>query len=868
MSEENKNPEEEFRDDFTEDSDIPHHDRVEEIEISKEMKDSFLDYSMSVIVSRALPDIRDGLKPVHRRILYAMNTLNMTPGSAHKKSARIVGEVIGKYHPHGDTAVYEAMVRMAQDFSYRYPLVDGHGNFGSLDGDGAAAMRYTEARMSKISMEMVADLNKNTVDFMDNYDGDEQEPVVLPSKIPNLILNGAVGIAVGMATNIPPHNLNETVAAIEAVMNDPDISIPELMNYLPGPDFPTGGRIMGRAGIREAYETGKGTIIQRAKYKVEEIGNGKKRIIFYEIPYNVNKMKLFEKMADVIKNKIVQGVTYLNDESNREGVRIVMELRKDVQEDVVINQMFRETPLQNNFAVNMLALKDGRPVLLSIKDLINGYIDHQTEVITRRVQFDLNKALDRLHIVLGFIIAFDHLDDLIHMIRYSQKDEAGLIADMNEGFGLDEVQSKAILAMQIRRLSGLEFTKLEDEKKQLEFNITDYRDILANHSRILQIIRENLEFLKNRYGDARRTEIDANYTDMLDEDLIPENNIVVTLTDSGYIKAQEMDNYTAQNRGGKGIKALNLNEEDTIERMATMSNHDFVLLFTNLGRVYRLKGYQIPVGSRTAKGVPIVNVLPLQNGESVEAMLPYRTDTSIKNLLFVTKNGIVKRTPVEEFKNINRNGKMAISLNEDDSLEFIKGTTGNDEVFIANDQGNTIRFDESEVRLMGRQASGVGGMNVNGGKVVGVTLSSEGDTLFVLSENGYGKRSRASDYRKTSRNKKGVRTMNVTEKTGPVVDMRAVHGDEDALIVTSNGQMIRIRLNDVGIYSRNTQGIKIITPSQGDHVRRMTLAPHDEEEPTLPLPEQLEEELPVAEGELEPAEVNDTSAEPEKSEEE
>lgn len=868
MSEENKNPEEEFRDDFTEDSDIPHHDRVEEIEISKEMKDSFLDYSMSVIVSRALPDIRDGLKPVHRRILYAMNTLNMTPGSAHKKSARIVGEVIGKYHPHGDTAVYEAMVRMAQDFSYRYPLVDGHGNFGSLDGDGAAAMRYTEARMSKISMEMVADLNKNTVDFMDNYDGDEQEPVVLPSKIPNLILNGAVGIAVGMATNIPPHNLNETVAAIEAVMNDPDISIPELMNYLPGPDFPTGGRIMGRAGIREAYETGKGTIIQRAKYKVEEIGNGKKRIIFYEIPYNVNKMKLFEKMADVIKNKIVQGVTYLNDESNREGVRIVMELRKDVQEDVVINQMFRETPLQNNFAVNMLALKDGRPVLLSIKDLINGYIDHQTEVITRRVQFDLNKALDRLHIVLGFIIAFDHLDDLIHMIRYSQKDEAGLIADMNEGFGLEEVQSKAILAMQIRRLSGLEFTKLEDEKKQLEFNITDYRDILANHSRILQIIRENLEFLKNRYGDARRTEIDANYTDVLDEDLIPENNIVVTLTDSGYIKAQEMDNYTAQNRGGKGIKALNLNEEDTIERMATMSNHDFVLLFTNLGRVYRLKGYQIPVGSRTAKGVPIVNVLPLQNGESVEAMLPYRTDTSIKNLLFVTKNGIVKRTPVEEFKNINRNGKMAISLNEDDSLEFIKGTTGNDEVFIANDQGNTIRFDESEVRLMGRQASGVGGMNVNGGKVVGVTLSSEGDTLFVLSENGYGKRSRASDYRKTSRNKKGVRTMNVTEKTGPVVDMRAVHGDEDALIVTSNGQMIRIRLNDVGIYSRNTQGIKIITPSQGDHVRRMTLAPHDEEEPTLPLPEQLEEELPVAEGELEPAEVNDTSAEPEKSEEE
>lgn len=868
MSEENKNPEEEFRDDFTEDSDIPHHDRVEEIEISKEMKDSFLDYSMSVIVSRALPDIRDGLKPVHRRILYAMNTLNMTPGSAHKKSARIVGEVIGKYHPHGDTAVYEAMVRMAQDFSYRYPLVDGHGNFGSLDGDGAAAMRYTEARMSKISMEMVADLNKNTVDFMDNYDGDEQEPVVLPSKIPNLILNGAVGIAVGMATNIPPHNLNETVAAIEAVMNDPDISIPELMNYLPGPDFPTGGRIMGRAGIREAYETGKGTIIQRAKYKVEEIGNGKKRIIFYEIPYNVNKMKLFEKMADVIKNKIVQGVTYLNDESNREGVLIVMELRKDVQEDVVINQMFRETPLQNNFAVNMLALKDGRPVLLSIKDLINGYIDHQTEVITRRVQFDLNKALDRLHIVLGFIIAFDHLDDLIHMIRYSQKDEAGLIADMNEGFGLDEVQSKAILAMQIRRLSGLEFTKLEDEKKQLEFNITDYRDILANHSRILQIIRENLEFLKNRYGDARRTEIDANYTDVLDEDLIPENNIVVTLTDSGYIKAQEMDNYTAQNRGGKGIKALNLNEEDTIERMATMSNHDFVLLFTNLGRVYRLKGYQIPVGSRTAKGVPIVNVLPLQNGESVEAMLPYRTDTSIKNLLFVTKNGIVKRTPVEEFKNINRNGKMAISLNEDDSLEFIKGTTGNDEVFIANDQGNTIRFDESEVRLMGRQASGVGGMNVNGGKVVGVTLSSEGDTLFVLSENGYGKRSRASDYRKTSRNKKGVRTMNVTEKTGPVVDMRAVHGDEDALIVTSNGQMIRIRLNDVGIYSRNTQGIKIITPSQGDHVRRMTLAPHDEEEPTLPLPEQLEEELPVAEGELEPAEVNDTSAEPEKSEEE
>ena len=593
------------------------YDYVEDVEISKEMRTAFLDYSMSVIVSRALPDVRDGMKPVHRRILHAMNQLGITSGVAHKKSARIVGEVIGKYHPHGDIAVYDAMVRMAQDFSYRYPLVDGHGNFGSLDGDGAAAMRYTEARMSKISMEMLRDIQKDTVDFIPNYDGEESEPVVLPSRIPNLLINGAVGIAVGMATNIPPHNLSETIQAIFAVMDDPDITVPQLMEVIKGPDFPTGGIILGRKGIRQAFETGRGSIMIRSKYRVEELSNGKKQIIFYEIPYQVNKANLITKMASLIRDKAIQGVTYLNDESNREGIRIVMELKKDAQEEVILNQLFRLTPLQTSFGINMLALENGRPKQLPLKDIIHDYIDHQVDVVVRKTQFDLKKAQDRAHILEGLRIAMDHIDEVIHMIRSSKKDEAGLSQDLCDAFGLSMIQAKAILAMQLRRLSGLERDKIENEYQQLLLTIEDLKDILANHDRVLQIIRDDLTEIDQKYGDERRTEISDASVDMEDEDLIPVEDVIITLTESGYIKRQLVDTYRAQNRGGRGIKSLTLNEEDSIDTMISMSTHDFLLLFTDKGRVYRLKGYNVPSGSRTSKGIPIVNLMTLEKGEKV-----------------------------------------------------------------------------------------------------------------------------------------------------------------------------------------------------------------------------------------------------------
>lgn len=613
------------------------YDYVEDVEISKEMRTAFLDYSMSVIVSRALPDVRDGMKPVHRRILHAMNQLGITSGVAHKKSARIVGEVIGKYHPHGDTAVYDAMVRMAQDFSYRYPLVDGHGNFGSLDGDGAAAMRYTEARMSKISMEMLRDIQKDTVDFIPNYDGEESEPVVLPSRIPNLLINGAVGIAVGMATNIPPHNLSETIQAIFAVMDDPDITVPQLMEVIKGPDFPTGGIILGRKGIRQAFETGRGSIMIRSKYRVEELSNGKKQIIFYEIPYQVNKANLITKMASLIRDKAIQGVTYLNDESNREGIRIVMELKKDAQEEVILNQLFRLTPLQTSFGINMLALENGRPKQLPLKDIIHDYIDHQVDVVVRKTQFELKKAQDRAHILEGLRIAMDHIDEVIHMIRSSKKDEAGLSQDLCDAFGLSMIQAKAILAMQLRRLSGLERDKIENEYQQLLLTIEDLKDILANHDRVLQIIRDDLTEIDQKYGDERRTEISDASVDMEDEDLIPVEDVIITLTESGYIKRQLVDTYRAQNRGGRGIKSLTLNEEDSIDTMISMSTHDFLLLFTDKGRVYRLKGYNVPSGSRTSKGIPIVNLMTLEKGEKVNVLVAVPKDDESETLLFVTK---------------------------------------------------------------------------------------------------------------------------------------------------------------------------------------------------------------------------------------
>lgn len=806
------------------------YDKLEQVDISREMRTSFLDYSMSVIVQRALPDVRDGMKPVHRRILHSMNTLGITASVAHKKSARIVGEVIGKYHPHGDMAVYDAMVRMAQDFSYRYPLVDGHGNFGSMDGDGAAAMRYTEARMSKISMEMMKDIQKDTVDFEDNYDGEEKEPVVLPARFPNLLVNGSVGIAVGMATNIPPHNLGETIDATLAIMDDPDITVSDLMeNYIPGPDFPTGGIILGRSGIRQAYETGRGSIIIRSKVKIEEMDNGKKRIIVYEIPYQVNKATMIEKIASLVREKVIDGITYLNDESNRDGVRIVIELRKDVQEYVILNQLYRLTPLQTSFGINMLSLVNGAPKQMGIKETLQHYVDHQVEVTTRRTRFDLKKAEDRAHILEGFRIALDHIDAIIALIRASRNDEEAMQGLM-EQFALSEVQAKAILQMQLRRLTGLERDKIETEYNELLATIADLRDILANESRIHEIIRQELSEVKEKYGDERRTEISDSGMEMDDEDLIPVEDVVITMSTSGYIKRAPVDTYKTQQRGGRGVKGMSLNEDDVIETLITMSTHDHLLMFTNLGRVYRLKGYNIPNASRTSKGLPVVNLLSLEKEEGVTALVPMKKDSPAQYLFFVTQKGLVKRVKIEDFDYIPRKGKLAIQLREDDELINVKLTSGEDEILIAGSNGKVIRFEEDEVRPMGRTASGVRGFNTDGGTVVGVAVSHEGKYLLSVSENGYGKRSEIDEYRKTNRGNKGVKTINVTTKTGSLVTVRAVNGDEDAMIVTDKGIIIRIALDHVGVYGRNTQGVKLINVADDETVTKVAVVARNEEE--------------------------------------
>ena len=687
-------------------------ERLEIVDISKTMRESFLDYSMSVIVQRALPDVRDGLKPVHRRILYAMNDLGIVAGKPFKKSARIVGEVIGKYHPHGDTAVYDAMVRMAQDFSYRYELVQGHGNFGSMDGDGAAAMRYTEARMSKIAMEMMKDINKDTVDFDPNYDNEEVEPSVLPARFPNLLVNGSVGIAVGMATNIPPHNLSETIDAALAVMDQPDITIMELMeNYIKGPDFPTGAMIIGRSGIKQAYETGRGAVVMRAKHKLEEMDNGKVRIVFYEIPYQVNKANLITKIADLVRDKVIDGITYLNDESNRDGIRIIVELRKDVQTDVVLNQLYRTTALQTSFGVNMLALHNGAPKLMNLKEVLSYYVDHQIDVTVRRTKFELKKAEDRAHILEGLRIALDHIDEIIHIIRSSNTDAIAR-ATLMEKFALSEIQANAILEMRLKRLTGLERDKIENEYQELMILIADLRDILANHSRVLDIIRSELTEVKNRFGDERRTEISDAEIDMQDEDLIPEEDVVITMTTNGYIKRIPSDTYRTQNRGGRGIKGMSMNEDDIIELMITMSTHDHLLLFTNFGKVYRMKGFHIPNASRTAKGLPVVNLLNLDKDEKVEALVPVERESTAAYLFFVTKKGIVKRVPMSEFESIRQNGKIAITLREDDELLGVKQTTGSDDIIIAAANGKAVRFNEQDVRAMGRNASGVKGFHL------------------------------------------------------------------------------------------------------------------------------------------------------------
>ncbi len=807
------------------------HGNIKTTNISSEMRTSFLDYSMSVIVARALPDVRDGMKPVHRRILYAMNDLGIVADKPHKKSARIVGEVIGKYHPHGDTAVYETMVRMAQDFSYRYPLVDGHGNFGSVDGDGAAAMRYTEARMSKISMELLRDINKDTVDWMDNYDGEEHEPVVLPCRFPNLLVNGTTGIAVGMATNIPPHNLGETIDAVFAVMDNPDITVMELMeDYISGPDFPTGGYILGRAGIKQAYETGRGSIMIRSKVKVEDMPNGKKQIIVTEIPYVVNKAALVEKIASLVREKIIEGITDLRDESNMEGIRIVIELRKDVQSDVILNQLYRMTSLQTSFGVNMIVLVDNAPQQLGLKDVLKCYLDHQIDVTVRRTRFELKKAEDRAHILEGLKIALDHIDAIISLIR-SSKDTSIAMNGLMENFGLSEIQAKAILDMQFRRLTGLERQKIEEEYDSLMAQITDLKDILNNHSRVLEIIRSELTEIKEKYNDKRRSEIIDAEIDMQDEDLIPQEDVVITMTVNGYVKRIPVDTYRLQNRGGKGIKGMSMHEDDIVDQFLTMMTHDYLLMFTNQGKVYRIKGYQVPLASRTSKGIPIVNLLNLDKDEKVLAMVPVERENSpAKFLFFVTAQGIVKRVPIEEFENIRQSGKIAINLREGDELISAKPTTGSSQILIAAANGQAIRFNETDVRPMGRTATGVKGFNVNGSRVIGMTTDFEGQYILSVTEKGYGKKSKLEDYRMTNRGGKGVKTVQVTDKNGPLVFLRAVNGDEDCLIMTNEGIVIRISLEKVSVYSRNTQGVKLISVEDNQTVSTVAIVYKSEDD--------------------------------------
>lgn len=798
------------------DNDIANrYDNVEMINISGEIKDSFLDYAMSVIVARALPDAKDGMKPVQRRILYGMNGMGNYANTPYRKSARIVGEVMGKYHPHGDSSIYDAMVRMAQPFSYRYPLVDGHGNFGSVDGDGAAAPRYTEARMSKISMELLRDIQKNTVDFVDNYDGEEQEPTVLPARFPNLLVNGTTGIAVGMATNMPPHNLREAINAVEAIMDDPDIDVVELINkYLPGPDFPTGGIILGRSGIRKAYETGKGTIYIRSKAEVIELENGRHEIIIREIPYGVNKLMLYRNIVELAKDHVVEGIVNTADESNMNGIKIIIECRKDVQPEVLLNQLYRKTQLQVSYGINMLALVDNSPRVLSIKELIQVYIDHQIEIIQRRTQFDLQKALDRAHILEGLIIAIDNVDEIVEIIKTSSNDSEAL-GRLIERFKLSEIQAQSILDMQMKRLTGLQRQKILDEYHQLEIAIADYRDILNRHERVVEIIKTELNEIKEKYGDDRKTEITESEGDIDDEALIPVEDVIISITSNGYIKRMTIDTFKTQNRGGKGIKGMGLNSDDMIDQMINMSTHDDLLLFSNLGKVYRIKGYKVPASSRTAKGMPVVNLLSLEKNEKIKALVDVTPDESLadKFLFFVTKKGTVKRVAMKEFLLIRQSGKIAIKLNEDDELFAVQVTSGNDDIIIASDLGKAVRFNETAVRPTGRNSSGMKGFNTDGGEVVGLADSSTGKYILSISENGYGKKTDINEFRKTNRGAKGVASMNVNEKSGKQIALKAVNGDEDALLMNNEGMMIRISLDKVGIYGRKTLGVRLFNVS-------------------------------------------------------
>ncbi|BAQ09448.1 DNA gyrase subunit A [Bacillus sp. OxB-1] len=784
---------------------------VQGINISSEMRTSFLDYAMSVIVSRALPDVRDGLKPVHRRILYAMQDLGNTADKPHKKSARIVGDVIGKYHPHGDSAVYDTMVRMAQDFNYRYMLVDGHGNFGSVDGDSAAAMRYTESRMSRIAMELLRDINKDTIDYQDNYDGQEREPIVLPSRFPNLLVNGTSGIAVGMATNIPPHHLGETIDAVLALADNSAITTEELMEIVPGPDFPTGGIIMGRSGIRRAYETGRGSLVIRGKVEIEQHANGKETIIVTELPYQVNKARLVEKIAELVREKKIDGITHLADESDRTGMRIVIEVRRDANANVLLNNLYKQTALQSSFGINMLALVDGVPKVLALKEILHHYLEHQKVVIRRRTQYDLNKAEDRAHILEGLRIALDHIDEIIALIRGSKTtDEAR--SGLMERFHLSERQAQAILDMRLQRLTGLERDKIEDEYQELQLLIAELRAILADEEKLVQIIREELLEVKERFSDKRRTEITSGGAEMLeDEDLIPVENSVLTLTHNGYIKRLPASTYRSQRRGGRGIQGMGTNDDDFVEHLLNTSTHDTILFFTSRGRVFKTKGYQVPEFSRTAKGLPIINLLGVDKDEKVTAMIAVPEFDADKYLFFATRNGIVKRTPVADFANIRSNGLIALTLRGEDELIGVKMTNSKDNIVIGTREGMLIKFNEEDVRSMGRLAGGVIGIRLREGDyAVGMDTVHEGDEILVVTEKGFGKRTPEDEYRIQTRGGYGLKTLHVTDRNGLLVAMKTVDGTEDLMLITIHGILIRMDIHDISIIGRSTQGVRLI----------------------------------------------------------
>ena len=802
-------------------------DRKVAVNIVGEMRKSFLDYSMSVIVARALPDVRDGLKPVHRRILYTLYEEGMTPDKKYQKSANAVGAVMGHYHPHGDSAIYESMVRMAQDFTYRHTLVDGHGNFGSIDGDGAAASRYTEARLAKISMELLRDLNKDTVDFSENYDGQRKEPVVLPSRFPNILVNGNMGIAVGMATNIPPHNLGEVIDGCVAYIDNPEITVTELMQYIKGPDFPTAGVILGNSGIKRAYESGRGAITIRGMATVEETHN-KHRIVITELPYQVNKKALIQRIGELVRDKVIDGISNLSDESALEGIKIVIDVKKEANANVVLNNLYKHTQLQTSYGINFLMLVDGSPRTLGLKEIIEKYIDHQKHVIYRRCQFDLKRYKDRLHILDGLKIALDNIDRVIKIIRESADDDeakAGLMSN----FALSEVQSQAILDMRLKRLTGLEKSKIEEEIAELEKLVKELEEILASEEKILEVIKTEMLEIKDKYADERRTHIDMTAIDYIeDESLIPVENVVITLTNKGYIKRLPADTYKTQNRGGMGVKGMATNEEDFVEHLINATSHDYILMFTNMGKVYRIKGYEIPEYSRQSKGLPIINLLSLDKDEKVTSLLKISNDDEYKCLVFATKSGLIKRTDISEFDSIRTNGKKFITLKDDDELVSVKKTTGNDEILMASSNGRMVRFNESAVRIMGRSASGVRGINLDGGILVGMEIVEPNEYVLVITEKGYGKKTPVDEYRITNRGGKGVKTVNITEKNGSIVSFKTVDDSKDLMIITDSGIIIRLAVDKISTMSRVTQGVKLINLKEDSIVSSTSIVDREE----------------------------------------